>query len=108
MRLMAEVVRGESSVGPLAIDGRTITFVARTRGVRIGRAHEGPGVHIGALHVRARPAHVEILDDSGRREVVRIHDVERTMMIAIAVATLVCSIAVRMVRARRTAGRTAR
>ncbi len=108
MRLMAEVVRGETSVGPLAIDGRTITFVARTRGVRVGRADAGPGVRVGAMHVRARPAHVEILDDSGRRHIVRIHDIERTLMIAIGVAAFACSIAIRMTRGRRTVGKATR
>ena len=103
MRFVAEVYRGETSVGPVAIDGRTITFVARTRGLRIGR-----DARLGALHVRARPAHVEILDTEGRRQVVRIHDLERTMIAAISLGGLACAFAVRALRGRRSAGKATR
>ena len=94
MRTMAEVVRGETSIGPVAIDGRTITFVARTSGVRFG--HD---TRAGALHVRARPAHVEILDETGRHHVVRIHDVERLLLAGIAAGALACVVAARVLRA---------
>ncbi len=84
--------RGESAAGPVAVDGRTITLVARTRVVRVGR---GPA---GALHVLARPAHVEVLDAHGRREVVRIRDVERVLMATIAVLGTGYAVGVRALR----------
>ena len=90
---MAELQRAETSVGPVAIDGRTITFVARTRAIRFGH-----GDRAGAVHVRARPTHVEVLNQDGRHEVVRIHDVERAVMTAIAVGGLTCALAVRALR----------
>jgi len=105
MRVMAEVVRGETSVGPVAIDGRTITFVARTHGVRFGGDRGGSGARMGALHLHARPAHVEILDDAGRRQVVRIHDVERALLVAIAAGALVVSVAARLWRGRPRGGK---
>ena len=46
--------RRETTVGPVALDGRTITLVARTTAVHLGDT-------FGGLHVRARPAHVEVL-----------------------------------------------
>jgi hypothetical protein len=77
---MALVQQAETTVGPVAIDGHTITLVARTRALRLGRRGRG------ALHVRARPTHVEILDGDGRHNVVRIRDLE-TALIAAIVAT---------------------
>jgi hypothetical protein len=84
--------RGETTVGPVAVDGRTITMVARTRALHLGGAGRG------ALHVRARPVHVEVLDGDGRREVVRIHDLERALMAAIGVAGAVLVLGVRAAR----------
>jgi hypothetical protein len=75
--VMAMVQRSETTVGPVAVDGRTITLVAKTRAVHF------PGRVGDALHVWARPAHVEVLDEDGRRHVVRIHDVERAVMMAV-------------------------
>ena len=72
--------RNETTIGPVAVDGRTITLVARTRAVRVG------GRDVGALGVRARPTHVEILDADGRHSVVRIRDVQWAAMASIAVA----------------------
>jgi hypothetical protein len=74
------VQRRESTAGPVAVDGRTITLVARARVLRVGRGT------LGALHVRAWPAHVEVLGVDGRRHIVRIRDVERTLMAAIMLA----------------------
>jgi hypothetical protein len=88
------VRRRESSVGPLALDGRTITLVARTTAVNVGRPW-------GALHVRARPVHVEVLDGEGHRQVVRVHDVEQTLVVAITLAGLVAAIGLRSIRNRR-------
>ena len=87
--------RGESTIGPVAINGRTITLVARTRALHIG------GDERGALHIRARPAHVEVLDEHGRRLVVRIRDVETALVTAIAAGGLVGACVVRAIRRRR-------
>ena len=89
------VQRGESTVGPVAVDGRTITLVACTRAFHFGR---GP---IGALGLRARPTHVEVLDEDGRRQVVRIRDVEGTVMAAIIAAGAGGAFALRALRNRR-------
>ncbi len=89
---MALVQRGESTIGPVAVDGRTITLVARTRALHLGALGRG------ALHVRARPAHVEVLDGDGRREVVPIRDIERTVLAAIGVVGAAVVIAARAVR----------
>jgi hypothetical protein len=74
------VQRGESTVGTVAVDGRTMTFVARTRAFHLGRGSRG------ALHVRARPTHIEVLDEDGRHQIVRIRDVEHTVIGAIILA----------------------
>jgi hypothetical protein len=92
---MQLVQRGETTVGPVAIDGRTITLHARTRGVHVG------GDERGALHVRARPSHVEVLDEHGRRHVVRIRDLEFTLMTAIVVGGFACACLARAVTRRR-------
>jgi hypothetical protein len=84
----------ETTVGPLAFDGRTITLVASTRAVHVG--DDGRG----ALHVRSRPHHVEVLGADGRRQVVAVHDVERMLVGAISIAGVVTAFAVRTIRAR--------
>jgi hypothetical protein len=89
---VATLQRGETTIGPVAVDGQTITLVARTRAVHLGTRGRG------ALHVRARPTHVEVLDGDGRRRVVRIHDIERTLMAAIGVAGAVLVLATRAYR----------
>ena len=91
---MAAVHRGDTSIGPVATFGRTITLVARTRAVHLGSDARG------ALHLRARPLHVEVLDHDGRREVVRIRDVERTLMSAIVLAGIAGVGAARALRRR--------
>jgi hypothetical protein len=92
-----DVQRGETTVGPVAINGRTLTLVARTRAVHIGNdAH-------GALHVQARPDHVEVLDGDGRREIVRIRNVETPLLVAIAVGGVACASVVRALVRRRNA-----
>ena len=88
------VQRGESTVGPVAVDGRTITLVARTRAVHLGRGGTG------ALGMRARPTHVEILDADGRHHVMRIRDIESAAIIAIALASVGYVIGVRALRRR--------
>lgn len=75
---MRWVEQAESTAGPVAIDGRTLTLVARTRTVRLGRR---PGLALGGW---ARPTRIEVLDEDGRHRVVRIHDVERMLTAAIA------------------------
>jgi hypothetical protein len=74
------VKRSETTIGPVAVDGQTITLVARTRSFRLG------GRGFGALGMRARPTHVEILDADGRHHVVRIRDFEGALMAGIAIA----------------------
>ncbi len=91
---VAMVQRGESTVGPVAVDGRTITLVARTRVVRLGRRGSG------ALGLRACPTHVEILDADGRRQVVRIRDIESGAIIAIALVSVGYVLGVRALRKR--------
>jgi hypothetical protein len=80
---MAVLHRTESSSAPLATHGRTITLVARTRAMHIATASGA------ALHVRARPSHVEVLDEHGRHEVVRIRDIEGTLMVVIVAAGII-------------------
>jgi hypothetical protein len=84
------VQRGESTIGPVAVDGRTLTLVARTRAVRVGNGTWG------GLHMRARPDHVEVLDSEGRHQVVRIPDVEGMLITAIALATAGCVLGLRL------------
>jgi len=86
--------RREATVGPVAVDGRTIMLVARTRAVHLGRRGSG------ALGLRARPTHVEILDADGRRQVVRIRDIESGAIIAIALASVGYVLGVRVLRRR--------
>lgn len=90
------VEQAETVAGPVAIDGRTLTLVARTSIVRLGRR---PGLALGGW---ARPAHVEVLDRDGRRRVVRIHDVEAILTAAIALTGATYVLAARAIkRARR-------
>jgi len=90
---MALLQTGETTIGPLAFDGRTITLVARTTALHIGDDARG------ALHVRSRPRHVEVLDEDGHRHVVSIRDVERMLMLGIGVVTVAATYAVRILRA---------
>ena|SRR5665213_2838159 len=90
---MALLQTGETTIGPLAFDGRTITLVARTTALHIGDDARG------ALHVRSRPRHVEVLDEDGHRHVVSIRDVERMLMLGIGVVTVAATHAVRTLRA---------
>ncbi len=93
---MAVLHRGETAIGPLASDGRTITLVARTTAVRMG------GDARGALHVRSRPLLVEVLDENGQRQVVHIRDHEHALIAAIAVGGLASTWALRALRESRT------
>ena len=92
---MPSVKRSETTLGPLAFGGRTITLVARTTALHVG--DDGRG----ALHIRSHPVHVEVLDGEGRREVVHIRDTEHTLMVAILIATLVGTSVLRIARTRR-------
>ena len=94
---MAALQRGETTVGPLAFGGRTITLVARTTAVQLGSDGRG------ALHLRSRPAHVEVLDADGQRHVVRIHDFEHALIAAIAIGGAAGACALRIARRRMTA-----
>jgi hypothetical protein len=92
---MAVLKRDETTLGPLAFGGHTLTLVARTTALHVGDDERG------ALHIRSHPVHVEVLDGEGRREVVRIRDTEHTVMVAIMVATIVGTYALRVARSRR-------
>ena len=81
--------RFESTTGPVAVGGRTITLVARTHAVEIAR----PG--LGLFAVRSRPAHVEVLDDAGNRRTVPVRDVQRILTTAIMVGTVACLFGIR-------------
>ena len=89
---MAGLQRAETTIGPLAHEGRTITLVARTTALHLG------GDGRGALHVRSRPAHVEVLDEDGRRHVVHIRDVEYAIVATITVATIASTYVLRLIR----------
>jgi hypothetical protein len=91
---MAALQRGETTIGPLALGGRTITLVARTTAVHLGNDERG------ALHIRSRPTHVEVLDEDGRRHVVRIRDVEHALIAAIAIGGAAGACALRIARRR--------
>ena len=95
MQPMTLLQRAETSVGPVAVDGRTITLVARTTVVHVGSDERG------ALHLRARPLHVEVLERDGVRHIVRIRDREQALIAAIAIGGALCACAVRISRTRR-------
>ena len=101
MRSMAVMHRGETTIGPVASDGRTITLVARTTAVHIG------GDARGAWRVRSRPLLVEVLDEHGQRHVVHIRDVEHALIAAVAISGLASTCALRALRERRTRKRRA-
>jgi len=98
MQTVAALQRGETTIGPLAMGGRTITLVARTTALHLGSDERG------ALHILSRPAHVEVLDEDGRRHVVRIRDVEHVLIAAIALAGLAGACVLRIARRRMAAG----
>ena len=89
---MAALQRVETSAGPVAFGGRTITLVARTTAVKIGQDR------FGAVHARSRPLHVEVLDERGERHVLRVRDIERTVVGVVALAGLVGACVVRGIR----------
>ncbi len=92
MHLMTRLHTGESTIGPLAFDGRTITLVARTTAIHVGDDSRG------ALHVRSRPRLVEVLDEDGRRHVVPVRDVQRALMVGITIVTIAGTSLVRAAR----------
>ena len=101
MRSMAVLHRGETTTGPVASGGRTITLVARTTAARIG------GDARGACRVRSRPLLVEVLDENGQRHVVHIRDVEHALIAAVAIGGLASTCALRALRESRTRKRRA-
>jgi hypothetical protein len=96
---MAALQRIETAVGPVAVGGRTLTFVARATAVRMGDGSRG------ALHLRARPLYVEVLDERGERRIVRVHDTERTVVASVLLGALATTA---LWRARRRARRRSR
>ncbi len=91
---MAHAQTADTTIGPLAFDGRIITLVTRTHALHLGDDARG------ALHIRSRPRHVEVLDADGRRQVLAVRDVERIVVGAITIAGLAAAGAVRMIRNR--------
>jgi hypothetical protein len=89
---MSVVQRGETTIGPVAFGGRTLTLVARTTAIHLG------GDARGALHVRSRPMHVEVLDEDGQRHVVRVRDIEQTIIAGIAIGGVAGAYALRAIR----------
>jgi len=85
----------ETTTGPVAVGGRTINLVARTRAITAGHA---PGRVLAAW---SRPLHVEVLDADGRREIVKVRDYHRLAMTAIAGAAAVCLLAARATGSKR-------
>jgi hypothetical protein len=73
-----EVTHVETTHGPVAVGGQTITLVARTSAVTVGSRPSG------VIGSRTRPRHVEILDSEGGRVTVRVRDYQRIATIAIA------------------------
>ncbi len=61
------------------------------------------GGNAGAMHVRARPAHVEVLDGDGHRQVIHVRDVETILVVAITLAGAAGAYALRIIRTRRQA-----
>ena len=89
---MSVLQRGETTIGPVAFGGRTITMVARTTAIHVG------GDERGALRVRSRPVHVEVLDENGQRHVVQVRDFEQTIITAIAIGGVASACALRGIR----------
>ena len=92
---MAALRRAETTLGPLAFGGQTITLVARTTALHVGDDARG------ALHLRSHPVHVEVLDAEGRRQVVPVRDLEHTLMVAILIGTIAGTYVLRALRMRR-------
>jgi hypothetical protein len=82
----------ETTTGPVVVDGRTLALVAKNRVVSV----DGPRGSL--FHVRSRPAHVEVLDAEGRREVIEIRDVQRFVIATIAATAGALVIAMRVRR----------
>jgi len=83
----------ETTAGPVAVEGRTLTLVARTRTLRVG------GEHAAVFHVHSRPSHVEVLDRNGQHEVVGVVDLQRVITRTIIVATAAIVVGVRAAQA---------
>jgi hypothetical protein len=78
----------ETTTGPVAVGGRTITLVARTSRRSIGSW----------FSERARPTHIEILDGDGRRHVVPVRDYQRLATALIAAVAGACVIGTRVIK----------
>jgi hypothetical protein len=72
----------EATTGPVAVGGRTISLVARTSTLTLGRSAR-------AVAVWSRPRHVEILDRDGRRDIVPVRDYHLVAGVALAVAATI-------------------
>ncbi len=94
MQCMALTRTGETTVGPIAVDGRTITLVARTRAIHVGDETRA------VLYVRARPHHVEVLGEDGRRQIVAVRDIEYVAMAGITIGAIIVASALRAIRPR--------
>jgi hypothetical protein len=78
----------ETTTGPVAVGGRTITLVARTSRRSIGSL----------FSERVRPTHIEILDRDGRRRVVHVRDYQRLATAVVAGVAAACVIGARVTK----------
>jgi hypothetical protein len=85
----------DTTTGPVAVGGRTITLVARTTALTSGSEPERV---VGAW---SRPRHLEILDASGRREIVKVRDLHVLATAVIAGVATTCILAAKFARGRR-------
>ena len=82
----------DTTTGPVAVEGHTISLVARTSGIELGG--DPPKV----FAVWSRPAHVEVLDADGARHLLPVRDVQLITMATIAGLTAACVVATRVAR----------
>jgi hypothetical protein len=82
----------DTTTGPVAIEGHTISLVARTTGIKLGG---DPPLFFGLW---SRPAHVEVLDADGGRRLLPVRDAQLLTMATIAGMTAACVVATRVAR----------
>jgi hypothetical protein len=89
---VAVLQRFESAAGPVAVGGRTINLMTRSRALTVG----SPNGQL--FHVRSRPTHVEVLEEDGRRYVVAVRDLQRVITSAIMATAAICVVGSRLSR----------
>ena len=85
----------ETTTGPVAVGGRTINLVARTRAITLGSDPER------VVAAWSRPVHVEVLDADGRCEIVKVRDYQLVATAVVACAAIAWVACARMTGARR-------